>query len=621
MGHNTLIVENGPQDLGQYAVFRKGGSTFLAVGRVGVLALGPDIDLAQFSIANASGEQRTLSAVVALQNPQGVVRSGAWSEQAGVQWTQATGAAQILRGGNSNDWLEGGSGDDQLWGLGGDDRLTGSAGRDNLVGGTGTNIYTFGAGDGSDVIRPTDGEAGVLQFDGLGIGALHSSIAGQDLIINSGSADQVRIEGYASNAQLASNWRVVVAGQTTTLGAFALATDVPADTSLESRKQQFLDSQLTQLRTQAQYLPSSGWGDVPPSTVTQSALQMAEGVPLVAPTYLSRTTAQTVVSHTDSSPIYEQTASPNAGVTYAFVSIGQVAGGASLPPGFREVQGPITPDPNDRSRTELGLIGCLVPSTAPPGENATPKVIGWRTQVSTQTVTSASDTAIQMAVQGTTANDVITSDWDGPFRGVIETGQGDDSILFDFGSGETATLPLSSGLSKVFAVHGMGAWIDAGGGNDTVKGTDGDDLIIGGIGSDVLDGQAGADTYLIAAIAGDVDHIKDMASIDSLWIGAYGGSINQDIVEFDSTVALGNLSYAWQTYATNPSLKTLALYRQDQLFLQVDYAQNQPFRIGAGVEQFKFSDEQVLSLTGLLSAVPVNTSANAINGNPYGNPY
>lgn len=618
LGLSTLVVENGPQDLNQYVMFRQGSGTFLAAGRAGVMALGADVDFAKFSIANAAGDRRTLAAVVAQQNPQGLLRTGTWSAQAGVQWTGAMATSQILRGGNLGDWLDGGSGNDQLSGLGGNDQLTGGAGRDILVGGIGINTYTFGVGDGIDVIRPTDGETGVLRFEGTPANMFRSLMVGNDLLINAGATDQVRIEGYSNNTQLAANWSVVIDGQVTTLGAFAAATDVPADTSLAARKQQFVEAQLTQLSTQAQYLSSSGWGDhAAPLAVTQSALQMDVGVSLELPSYLSRESIQTTVQHTNVVPIYESSSAPSPEPTYSFVPIASVH--SALPAGYREVMGKITPDPNDASQSEWGIVGYMFPNQTQ--QNTDPVLVGWKTEVTTETITTFSDAAKQLLVQGTSADDVVRSSSDNPFRGVVETGQGDDSIVFASSTYDTATLRFESWMQEGLAPHGLGAWIDAGSGDDTIWGTDGDDFIIGGSGGDVLNGQAGADTYLISASGDDVDRIKDGAYVESLIIDVYGGQLNQDVVEFDSTVTLEDLSYRWNMQTGNSSLKTLELFQNDQLFLQIDYSQNLSYQVGAGVEQFKFSDGHTLSLDALLGMVPVKVASNPYGSNPYGNPY
>jgi Ca2+-binding RTX toxin-like protein len=110
-----------------------------------------------------------------------------------------------------------------------------------------------------------------------------------------------------------------------------------------------------------------------------------------------------------------------------------------------------------------------------------------------------------------------------------------------------------------------------------------------------------------------------MAATDSLFLEAYGGQFNQDIVEFDRTVTLTDLSYRWNTDTGNAQVKTLELFRNSELFLQVDYSQNPGFQVGQGVEQFKFADGSTLNLTTLLGVLPI--APDPYGGNPYGDPY
>ena len=375
-----------------------------------------------------------------------------------------------------------------------------------------------------------------------------------------------------------------------------------------------MEAQLTQLRTQAQYShpqhwPDSGWGDSPPLAVTQSAQQMAEGVTLELPSYLSRESIQTTTTQTTRVPIY---APPTSDTSYEFLYTANFEayfkrqGSNSLPAGWREVMGPKTPSPDDPTQATWGLVGAMFPTAT--SQNTGPVFVGWRTVVTTVTTTTYSDTAMQFLVQGTSANDVVRSSSYHSFRGVIETGQGDDSVMFWPEYSDTVKLRMGSYQQREYAPHGLGAWIDAGSGNDTVRGTDGEDVIIGGIGSDVLDGNGGADTYLVSALPGDVDYIKDAATADRWVLEVYGGVVNQDVVEFDGTVALADLSYQWSPQAGKSGLKTLLLFSKDQLFLQIDYWLNSVYRVGSGVEQFKFSDGTMLSVDALLGVLPVKTA-------------
>jgi len=620
-GHDTLTVANGPQDLNDYAVFSQDGVVYLAAGRVGTIALGSEINFDQFSVTTLAGDTRSLSALIAQHNAQGDVQSGTWSAETGVQWSGSATSAQVLVGSDAADALSGGASDDVLLGRGGDDQLTGGGGQDVLEGGSGTNTYLFAVGDGKDSINPTAGEHGILRFEGGTADAFSTTIVGDDLLIVMGANDQVRIQGYGKDNQLATDWSVVLNGQTTTLAAFVATTQMAA--TLDARKNNFIAEQYAQLRTQPQYLSNSPWGywagwgsNVAPTAVTQKELQVVEGVPLGYESYLHRVEKQRWVKTTQLKPIYEQTAGAGSGVRYVFVPVeerpipgpfsvyGWVTPYSGFPPTFVSFQNP------------WGLIGYMTIDTTSVG----PRIIGWQQYVHTETVTSYTDTATQMTVHGTDTDDVIQSSSSEQFRGIIETGDGNDSINLRTSSWETAVLSMNSAAQNVFAAHGMGAWIDVGNGNDRVQGTDGSDFIIGGAGSDVLDGNVGADTYLISASTSDVDHIQDMEVFESVYIEAYGGQINQDIVEFDNTITLSDLSYRWNTHTGNSNIKILELFRKDQLFLQIDYDQNPGFQVGSGIEQFKFSDGSSLSLDALLGVLPHSVLPDPY-GNPYGDPY
>ncbi|MCF6323458.1 MAG: hypothetical protein L3J89_03895 [Gammaproteobacteria bacterium] len=87
-----------------------------------------------------------------------------------------------LYGGNGNDVLNGGGGTDRLYGGAGDDILIGGAGdnvADVLEGGTGMDTYIFNSGDGSDLIRDTDGLGQIIYDGNVLIGGLESATANE----------------------------------------------------------------------------------------------------------------------------------------------------------------------------------------------------------------------------------------------------------------------------------------------------------------------------------------------------------------------------------------------------------------------------------------------------------
>ena len=114
----------------------------------------------------------------------------------------------VLLGGDGADILRGGANDDQLYGdMGagsdGADILEGGTGNDMLSGGGRGDTYVFAVGDGQDSILD-DGADGsrnsiVFKFGAADVRAVRRT--GDDLLVEYGSADSVRVQGfYSSNA-------------------------------------------------------------------------------------------------------------------------------------------------------------------------------------------------------------------------------------------------------------------------------------------------------------------------------------------------------------------------------------------------------------------------------------
>ena len=120
-----------------------------------------------------------------------------------------------------------------------------------------------------------------------------------------------------------------------------------------------------------------------------------------------------------------------------------------------------------------------------------------------------------------------------------EGGEGDDWILGTSGD-DTIRLSVFSGNARVEVIDGDGGFnqilgstanntfdfsetqltsidlIDAGSGNDTVKGTNAADVIIGGPGSDLIYGNGGADTFYVTAGDTGFDHYQGGEGVDRL---------------------------------------------------------------------------------------------------------
>ncbi|SEM42216.1 Ca2+-binding protein, RTX toxin-related [Variovorax sp. YR750] len=569
-----------------------------------------------------------------------------------------------LIGAMGADTLDGGAGNDELRGQDGDDQLRGGSGNDLLIGGNGRNTYVFEAGSSLDLIQPTLGEQGVLRFDGIDLASLTASLVDGDLLIRTSTGDQVHVTGFT--ATMASQWSVETEDGALSVSDFLEQATSPAPDALATRKQAFVDQQQWQLRSMSQYWP--GWdvngdsGQAIAKSVTQSTLQMSEGVELNYAHYLALSSQTTTTQVQTTAPIYSQVRSTVAQqpVTGQYIALSGLASGpngyAELPANAQPVYGPSQGTAGGGTvGNSFGLVGWLVPDAQIAQSTDSRRIIGWQTTTEEQTQVATTDTATQQLITGTESADLVRSATQGEvdngkaFRGVIETGAGDDLVQLqsvdiapDWNDQPQSNARsrywdwavLKPDASPSFQVasmrdHGLGAWIDAGDGNDTVSGTDGNDVIIGGAGDDWLDGQAGADTYIVDASQSGVDRISDLAEFGSdmepFFFAMYGGDLsrsNQDTVEFDGSVQLSNLSYQWNMEQVGDGYRTLELLENGRHFLSIDYhtQEAQPkWELSAwdlqqagvtkaslstaGVELFRFADGNVLSLEALLSQI------------------
>ncbi|WGT63742.1 putative Ig domain-containing protein [Variovorax paradoxus] len=567
------------------------------------------------------------------------------SMEALLNMTVASGTSgdDIVNGTGYVDVLDGGDGADQLQGFSGDDQLTGGGGRDVLIGGKGNNTYVFAPGSGSDLLRPTETEQAILRFDGVQVSGLRTSLIGNDLVIQAGSGDLVRIEGYAT-AAIGTTWTVEAGGQSLSLQALvAAAAPVELSQSLTDRKQRFVDDQLVQLQTTAQFYQYQEWGSPlggagVPAAVRQVSRQLVANETYRHSSYLSLTPYTYTIGTTTTNPVYAEAdpIQPTSGKIITWGNLPTLAQYYSPTGGYYELPASYVPVYGTDGNGQQTQLGWYVANEAPVAAPSS-RLVGWQTTYSEQTITVSAGTATQLLIKGTAGADEVRPEpgaWtlDTLFRGVIETGAGNDRILLATGNtdAESADLDRTKDWGSVlpgvaidymaasFRPRGLGAWIDAGEGDDEVVGSDANDVIIGGAGSDVMDGQAGADTYLISSGGNDVDRIRDVAMFDwgdyNDWRGflfqMYGGDLNnpnRDIVEFDTDIQLEDLSYRWNTEQASTGYKTLELFHEGRLFLAIDYS-TAPVPPGrevslAGVERFHFSGGQIFTVDGLLGAI------------------
>ena len=573
---------------------------------------------------------------------------------------QAPAINGTITGSDAGATLIGGSGNDYLVGGMGDDVLIGGAGNDRLNGGGGNNVFVFAAGSGYDRVeaKPWDyfGQGtNTLKFTDADFSQMSCEIQGHDLVIWQPSGEAVRVldvvrtinSGSSNGFEL--DWRIADrTGATLDLAQFAALRPLVTPADLADRQQQFVHEQYAQLSTQAQRLTDNGGSSYQapvPNAVNQVNVQATPGQALSLNPYLDAVTSQAVTPVYVSEQVY--TTATVTTPAHAGYFLAPALTSAGLPPGAVPVYGPGT------GYAARQMLGYWVPPVAEQTQ-LVQTAAGWQTSL--LWVYSApvfDDTATQAFVTGTTGNDVViqatsNSAYPSLFRGTIDTGAGDDTIILGTGANVAGATSWSRfddwvGFESI-ATHwqlpllyerGSGAWIDAGSGDDSVTGTDANDFIVGGAGSDWMDGQAGADTYFISYEAGSVDHISDLAqprgtasdlghssddpneTTTSRW--------NEDTIEFDSTIALSSLNFNWTSAALGdpgapvPRVQTLQLYRDGELFLLIDYFNRNDDRDPAlqsnvGVENFRFADGQTLSLDSLLATLSATAGDDVLAG-------
>ncbi len=135
----------------------------------------------------------------------------------------AGGGNDVLRGGTGNDTLYAGAGHDALFGEAGDDVLYGGAGESYLHGGEGDDLYVFGLAEGGQATIFDHEGSNRLRYDGPGDAtALGARLEGEDLVLDDGGADVVRIADYAGNRDAFAG--LEVGGETVSLDRFLEAT-------------------------------------------------------------------------------------------------------------------------------------------------------------------------------------------------------------------------------------------------------------------------------------------------------------------------------------------------------------------------------------------------------------
>jgi Ca2+-binding RTX toxin-like protein len=206
-------------------------------------------------------------------------------------------------------------------------------------------------------------------------------------------------------------------------------------------------------------------------------------------------------------------------------------------------------------------------------------------------------------VTGDGGNDVITAT--APFVGTVVTGDGNVSV--DLGGDQLDFRPYGG------FPFPLGAFIQAGAGNDTISGTGGEDTIAGGTGFDYLQGWQGT-TYYVPMQGASTDVIG--APVTN-WGLAYGGMtpLPLNTLVLPSGVTPQDLQY--RTYLDPNSGSQVLQLRYGSSTVLVDYLSYNPYagfsesspyfpdenpnNASPGVDLFQFANGSVLTRDELIA--------------------
>ena len=246
---------------------------------------------------------------------------------------------------------------------------------------------------------------------------------------------------------------------------------------------------------------------------------------------------------------------------------------------------------------------------------------------------------------------------------IVDGGAGNDIIFSEY-EGSLDTYSAYDGpnfYSPGSETNNYGALLYGNAGDDTIDGSRENDTIIGGDNWDVMNGHLGADTYLINAEDTGTDIINDTASLSfysfftgtgyanwyyhSLGINDWqpqaeaeyfsgiktlpslpvisaldylalaplytAGVIEKDTVEFGYGINLADLNLSWGYGTLNISwgedkgvqivMPVADLYGDGNTHPLNEIGNEEDWRLGAGIEQFKFADGTIVSMADMIA--------------------
>lgn len=659
-GNDTLVagtnatIEFGPgihaADLTLTAALDQYGSPAIVIryGEGAITMAGGLNDTGTRFRFNDGGDVLTLNQLMQQAN---TVAANLPGSNGSVIFSAAAGAA--LHGGDGNDTIYGWGGNDTLVAGTGHSRIIASGDNDMLVAGSGHSVFVS-SGSNSTYSIAQGGFTEIQDTSSSGIATLWlpqemhlddftAVRADNDLVVQSRTGDtSVLLQGFFETPPDGTQWILGEAGSgnAQSLSLWA-AQELNASANYEVRvnaaKSSFLAQLYTELNEWGNAGRSLGSGpdiavggyyrdpalgyDVPVSRYTFGGVSIVNAPVASADGGFPGTKTWLPSSQSDQAQyVFEERTVPGSRPIYG---LKKYPGGSEII-AFPHTD---TPLPDSSLRIYLGENS----DSATPGYSPQDYyrvtlpdyyqkvVIGYADVMQTvRTNTEIVNRSLTIQIVTGDANDNSIAS-DGPFVGAVTTGDGNDYVNLGTTSGTLSDWMSaddendgSHGTEHFLASYipsvksfGMGAFIQAGAGNDTLIGTDGNDFLVSGSGSDYLDGGRGWDTYYVSLSGSATDIIYDSGDPgNNAWIPAvYGGEFPLDTLVLPDGVTVQNIN--WRVFQdahyqgrnvlelTHGNAKTLIVYS--------DAADPTQTEAAVGVELFRFSDGTVLTRDQLMA--------------------
>jgi len=213
-------------------------------------------------------------------------------------------------------------------------------------------------------------------------------------------------------------------------------------------------------------------------------------------------------------------------------------------------------------------------------------------------------------VTGSSGDQTITAN--GVFVGSVKTGDGDNYVNLGTTSATQADWLLGMWANWLpfpsLASHGLGAFVEAGNGNNTLVGTDGNDVLVAGSGDDFLNGGRGADTYYAPLSGNSLTSINDTGNPGSNQdFLLYGGGFPLDTLVLPDGIRLQDLKIRVYDDPHQPGQHILQINHGDANVLVFFADPTGPNWTGIsvesaiGIERFQFADGTILTRDQLIA--------------------